>query len=133
MTRINWNKQLEIGNQKIDDQHQQLIDYLNNLNDAIESGSSTSSVFELLFNNLVYYSKYHFSDEEKLMAEINYPGLDHQRTEHEFFINKLAEMQNRFMADENIELVVLTFLGDWLVNHIVEEDKKIAAFIKASK
>jgi hemerythrin len=46
-----------------------------------------------------------------------------QRPEKEF------EAEHAAGNDESIESV-FTFLRDWFLNHILEEDKKIASFIK---
>jgi hemerythrin len=75
------------------------------------------------------YTVYHFKDEENYMESINYKRLFTQKMDHAGFIEKL-EGVNLSKVDENQDeaiMAILTFLNDWLVNHILEKDLLIPA------
>jgi hemerythrin len=70
------------------------------------------------------YTIYHFKDEEDYMESIKYKRLFTQKMDHAFFIQKLDDV-NLNKVDENQDeaiMGILTFLNDWLVNHILEKD-----------
>ncbi len=70
------------------------------------------------------YTIYHFKDEENYMESINYKRLFTQKMDHASFIEKL-EGVNLKKVDENQDeaiMKILTFLNDWLINHILEKD-----------
>ena len=74
------------------------------------------------------YTVKHFSDEEEYMEKIDYPALFIQRAQHKIFVKKLEEV-NEMDLDENQDEVIeglLSFLTDWLINHIMKMDKLIA-------
>jgi hemerythrin-like metal-binding protein len=76
----------------------------------------------------------HFSTEEKLLLEINYPGYAAQKREHAYFIKRLLEEADRFDQGDNwAPSRFVSFLADWLVSHIATEDKKYAVYFQGNK
>lgn len=77
-----------------------------------------------VIEELKEYTVYHFNDEEEYMMSINYKRLFTQKIDHAFFIKKIEEV-NLNKIDENQDeaiMGILTFLNDWLINHILEKD-----------
>ncbi|MGK0466445.1 bacteriohemerythrin [Clostridium sp.] len=77
-----------------------------------------------VIGELKEYTIFHFKDEEDYMESINYKRLFTQKIDHQYFIEKLEEV-NLNKVDENQNeaiMTILTFLNDWLVNHILEKD-----------
>lgn len=70
------------------------------------------------------YTVYHFKDEEKYMESINYKRLFTQKIDHAKFIEKLYEVDLNKIDENPDEAImgILTFLNDWLINHILEKD-----------
>jgi hemerythrin len=127
-----WNDYLETGHEKIDNQHKQLIVYLNNLSNAFNSGKAKEEI-EKTMDFLVAYTVKHFHDEEKLMREHNYPQALIHRSYHEGFKQSVAEYVERLKvegATEQFAECVITSMGDWLVHHIKGDDFAMAAYIK---
>jgi hemerythrin len=80
-----------------------------------------------ILNELKEYAATHFRHEEEYMISIRYKKLFSQKASHEEFIEKVSEY-NLNDVDENqrqVILKLLDFLNDWLVHHIIEEDKLI--------
>lgn len=70
------------------------------------------------------YTVYHFKNEEIYMESINYKRLFTQKMDHAGFIKRIDEV-NLNKVDENQDeaiMGILTFLNDWLINHILEKD-----------
>lgn len=77
------------------------------------------------------YTIMHFSHEEEYMQSIGYKKLFSQKIQHEKFIEWLNSQTEEFEDDDpdtQDEAIskILTFLTDWLINHIVSMDKQIA-------
>lgn len=84
-----------------------------------------------LLQELKDYTIMHFEHEEQYMEEIGHKKFYTQKIQHEGFRRKLEELTKLDDLDgdlEDQERVVediLKFLTDWLVNHILNNDKLI--------
>jgi len=129
-----WVKDLETGNEKIDAQHKRLVSALNDLLAACSSGQGRAKLDSTL-DFMIDYVIQHFADEEKLQQQYNYPGYANHRNLHEAFKINVAELARKLKTDgATVVLVgkVNSFLGDWLVKHIKQEDMKVAAHIRSA-
>lgn len=73
------------------------------------------------------YTLMHFEHEEQYMESIGYKKIFSQKVQHHEFMEKLEEI-DLSEVDEDPEKAIqeiLTYLTDWLVNHILHMDKKI--------
>ena len=81
----------------------------------------------IILQELKEYTIKHFADEEDYMESIDYPAIFIQKAQHKAFVEKLEEL-DKMNLDENQDKIIedlLTFLTDWLVNHIMKVDKLI--------
>ena len=130
-----WDNSLFTGVAKIDDQHRQLIDAVNNLIDAIEAGRGAVELKKAL-DFLVNYTVIHFDDEEAIQRESGYPGFENHRRIHEAFKKVAAEMAGEMERDgitPNLVNEVKRKFGDWLVTHIKGQDCELGAFIRSKE
>ena len=81
MALIVWDKRLETGHARIDEQHQALADIFNHLHGAMQQGKGKAEVEGILVF-LKDYTVTHFAMEEQLMAEHPYTGADRHRQIH---------------------------------------------------
>jgi hemerythrin-like metal-binding protein len=130
---IDWNPKLfQIGVPEIDAQHQSIFEKLNHFHEASGRGDDLREI-QQLFDFLHDYTREHFSAEERLMAEHNYPEIDEQRREHRELITKLYEFREKMSADpdpRHFFLPIYNLLSGWLVNHISSLDKEIGVYLK---
>ena len=129
-----WDSSLETGYDKVDNQHKQLIKAVNNLMEASASGKGDKAVMETL-EFLTSYAVKHFTDEEKLQVQFNYPDyLNHKRLHDEFKVRvgELVQKVNDEGPTEQVINEVSTVIGSWLLNHIKGDDFRMATFIKAA-
>ena len=99
------------GIPKIDAQHKRLFDIINKLDRSIKAGAAKPELKRVL-DELGYYIKFHFGDEEAHQQRYNFPGyLDH-KTLHEKLPGPVTDYYTDFMArkltDPNY---LLTFLS----------------------
>jgi hemerythrin len=129
MPIIVWDDSFTLGVQQFDEHHQHLVGLLNRAYDDFTAGAGPESVDSLL-DELVDYATYHFAAEEHWMCEHSYPKLEEHRAEHDRFSARVVEMLKSDRIDRSsLLLEVLTFLNNWLVNHILQVDTEYAQHV----
>jgi hemerythrin-like metal-binding protein len=124
-----WKDDYSVGIESIDEDHKKLLNLINNLQTAIHY--HTGEQFERqALDELVNYTKYHFSREEELMEKFGYPELEAHRAEHARMIEKVGVFIEQYEQKQYEALEeVAEFLKNWLVNHINGTDKRYSAFL----
>lgn len=130
MSFVLWNDDFSVGIDQVDTQHKRLIFLLNNMHDALTKGDTITIVQETL-DSLVDYSINHFNDEEDIMVACNFPEYDaHKKIHNQLLENVILFQQKLNAGEEAISYELVDFLRDWLIDHIMREDKKYAKFIQ---
>jgi hemerythrin-like metal-binding protein len=128
MAILEWDESIALHIPAIDGQHKALIGWINALNDAVLKGEGACLIDETL-QKLINYVFEHFAAEEQLMLSYNYPGFTSHRQEHDYFVQKLKEIQTGFQDSDETSKKTLDFLVDWIVCHIKGTDLKYGSFI----
>jgi len=129
MAFYEWQDSFSVGSKAMDDQHKKLIAILNRLHDAMKSGKAANEI-GLIIDEMVEYTKLHFSAEEQLMNDKKYIGLASQKAEHAAFVKKAQEFQKEVNSGKSaVSLEVLNFLKEWLTHHILVIDMKYSGKI----
>ena len=125
-----WDDSCKTGITEIDQDHKVLIDLINDLYEAMQDGSGGALLLPI-FSALKHYTETHFSKEEHYMVECGAPDQEKHFQEHKLMIAKLADLESRHRKGEAaISLQTLTFLRDWLKNHICVVDQAMATKLK---
>jgi hemerythrin-like metal-binding protein/PAS domain S-box-containing protein len=120
---------LLVGFGAIDEDHQKLVDLVNQLHVAVTRGMVKSEVMKHL-DQLVDYTAWHFRHEERLMQTNTYPDMDNHKAEHEALINQVNYIQQKFIDnDTNAPDELNSLIKSWLIDHIHKVDNKLAAFM----
>ncbi len=127
---IKWDSKLSIGIKKFDEHHKELIEIINELSEAVMQHEKHYYLKNILFE-LIHYTKYHFSAEERLMTKHNYEDYDKHKDEH----HKLTAQVEKFIEEystgsERLDDSLLEFLKKWLVEHILDTDKKFGIYLQ---
>lgn len=128
---ILWKAEYGTGVQSIDEQHQKLFEIANRIYELLKNDLITdkyNSIVEII-NELKDYTHYHFQAEEEYMQNIGYPKFLSQKVAHNDFLEKMDEIDlTKIDNGQNQYLIgILNFVSDWLVQHIIKEDKLITA------
>lgn len=119
-----WDDKFSVNVKEIDEQHKRLIGMINELHDGMKSGSGKTALAPVL-KRLIDYTMYHFSTEERYMVQHKYPGELAHKAEHKKFTDKVIDFHKKFESGSlAVTHEVMTFLRDWLTNHIMVTDKK---------
>ena len=131
-TRIIWTDELATGNEKIDEQHKKILNITNVFIDTCLKGEGKKVLGEML-DFLIDYTVEHFTYEEKLMTEYNYPEYKKHKKLHDNFKITVIELKKQFdesgASDELNKNLSITVIK-WLIGHIKFEDFKIARYIR---
>lgn len=133
MYLITWSSRYSIGIDEIDEHHRRLVSLLNTVyEDFIDEASCRERTN--IFNDLADYTLYHFSAEETLMREHQYPDFETHKTRHDQFLQRLGEMQQSFDSGKRqLSFELLTFLNTWLLSHILDADGDFGRFLAIGK
>ena len=128
MPLITWSDELSIGIPKIDTEHQKLVAILNQLDEAMKTGKGTRVMGDIL-DQLVEYTQFHFTQEEKQMADADYPDLHLHESQHRQLVEKVVKFQQDFVVSRRrITRDMMAFLKYWLTNHIMVDDKAFGEY-----
>lgn len=129
---FHWSDDFNVNIQEVDEQHQVLVDLLNQLHHAILERRGKTASRDIL-NQLADYTRTHFLLEESLMRVLHYSGLEIHKQQHEDLIQQIHELQRKLdEEDATITFELLYFLKNWLIHHINESDKRFGDFFAKS-
>jgi len=122
---MKWKKDYNTGITSIDEQHQELCYMISKLDAAMDS-DEVNQIMGKVLKELVEYVKFHFNDEEETMSRISYPDLEHHKELHKDLVNQVVNILVDIKNGKDISALELeVFLQQWLIDHILGEDKKI--------
>ncbi|MDO9268354.1 MAG: bacteriohemerythrin, partial [Methylobacter sp.] len=128
MTILNWNQQLVLGIESVDNQHKHLIDLTNQLDEAVAIGADRDTIIGIV-NGLIDYTVYHFQHEDQLMSVAEFNPAIHAKheAEHKEFVDKMIVVQHEVQTDISvISDDLMDYLVNWLYHHILNTDKQMA-------
>jgi hemerythrin-like metal-binding protein len=131
MALMTWGANYSVGIAAMDEQHQALMQALNDLHTAMTKGEAREVAGQLL-TKLARYTKDHFRAEEAMLARNGYPSLAEHRAKHVDLNRQVEEYIHRFESGERALTVhLLHFLRDWLTVHIQKEDRAYGGWLNA--
>lgn len=128
---IKWEEKYSVGNDVCDEQHKQILVYIDELI-MMQSHSSDSQATRMIAK-LVDYTKHHFSREEALMETLGMPEEkinDHKKA-HQAFVLRVSQLSDGLSNKTATSLEqIASFLLHWWMSHIGNTDQEYAAYIR---
>ena len=126
-----FDESLVTGNEMIDSQHKELIAKINSLVERCEKDGGKVAAIKML-DYLAEYTEFHFNAEEKLQEEIEYPGIEEHKKQHQELyrvVDELHEMleEQEGPTEEFVEQVNRNVI-QWLYKHIKGFDRSVAEY-----
>ena len=120
---ILWDSSLATGHKLVDEDHQKLINALNELETVLGKGADTKRLVDIL-SFLITYTHEHFAREENLMRCVHCPALGENIKAHSMLLIRLSEWVPRLYKPGTRELAreIFTELTTWIQNHILRVD-----------
>lgn len=130
---ISWREDLAIGNQRIDEQHRELLERFDALLAACRRGEGRGELIRLL-DFLDEYVVKHFGDEEALQRESGFPDFQSHQLQHLGFTKRVMELKRTIRAEGEVQvdhvLATNKMLLDWLVQHISTRDREVGRYLQ---
>lgn len=131
MPIVTWREEYSVNVQEIDEQHQKMLELVNNLHSAVEACIDKNQLKDMLLE-LVDFTRKHFSSEEKLMKKYDYPELVKHHKEHRILLHHMNDLvlsvssgkYPTFYSDYDVST-------DWALVHIAEHDKDLGSFLNS--
>ena len=131
MALMEWNPSLSVKVKKFDDQHKKLVDLINQLHDAMKAGQG-NDMLGVVLQSLINYTATHFKEEEKVMQANGFPEFAAHKAAHDALVKQVLDLQKKFQSgNAALTLSVMSFLKEWIVNHIQGTDKKYGVYLNA--
>lgn len=122
LLKVNWKQEYSVGIPIIDNQHKELFEIVNTLI-AYYNEPEKLDLFYSYLNILVDYTVEHFSTEERILEEMSSSELEHQKTEHSEFKERVISAITCELEDEvTYRHTLIIFLQEWLTKHIINSD-----------
>lgn len=129
MRELRLEPSLKVGVEVIDQEHQAIVDLINETQQVIDSGEPQTDLVHVL-NRLSDMTVQHFTTEEVLMLETGYPDLHQHKKLHDISIHRTFEFDaSRLTTEPDAGKELLELLRDWLLSHI-HADREMAQFLR---
>ena len=130
MSIIHWTDEYVTGDAVVDKQHRALFAMVNALHAAIVERRAKEVMGDIL-NALERYVVQHFDAERRLMETSNYPDMESHVLLHRALEDKARDVIEEYREGRLVLGVTLSqFLGKWLQEHILIQDKKMIDWVK---
>jgi hemerythrin-like metal-binding protein len=132
MSEFAWKKELSVSNAMLDDQHQVLIDLINQVESALRKRDK--ELLQQVFLQLTEAVTIHFQTEERIARAINLFFDDHKLL-HDYVNGELISM-GRDVANlvahwsESTAECCSYFLSEWFYEHLVEDVKLLKPVLR---
>lgn len=126
MPLFTWKEHYSVGVAELDEHHRTLFAIVNRLYDECVKPDGRCDL-TVHIAELGDYTRYHFGAEEQFMECRGYAGLAAHAALHRLFVERLDRLQREYgEAPEEATRELIILAGNWLLHHVLEEDRKYA-------
>ena len=122
-----------VGVKEIDEEHRVLFQIANEAYEVFGDDYIADKFDNIvgIITKLKEYAITHFTNEEAYMEKLKYKRRLSHKIEHMEFLDKVNEIDFDQIDQNQTDalLEIIDFLGNWLVHHILENDKKIGEVV----
>jgi hemerythrin len=129
--RLVWTAAMSVGIPRIDAQHRFLFEQINKLAAMRARSGSRDQLLEMI-RVFIHFSDAHFSAEDEVMIDSDFPLFVNHRLEHQQYVSRMAGFVAAY-SQEKPDLIdqMLHFLANWWLRHTCESDTKYGRWIRA--
>ena len=126
ITRFPWSDKLVLNVEEMDNQHKVLVEKMDHFFHCLDNEPlhETQKAFKALADATVF----HFREEEKFLASINYPNLASHKKIHQDLVNTVLKHGEELDHGKINKYAVSDFLKNWLSVHIMGQDQHYSRF-----
>ena len=125
MAQIQWNEEFSVGNAAVDQEHEHLIEQINQLYNELHHHADTSTIEAILADLQADISE-HFALEELLMHEAGFSEYEEHKEDHQHLLDQIHDMIFSFHEDpDSGGEMLINKLSDWFSNHFTTFDARL--------
>ncbi len=132
MAFLNWSSSYSVGVAVLDAEHRHFFDLLNQLYDSIMDGSASDAKAHTIIDQVFDFAVEHCSREEQMLEAAHFPHIAEIRQHHEYLRRTIQELRTRLIERGGISMELANFLMEWVLEHVLKEDKKCGVFLNAA-
>jgi len=126
MPLLNWKPEYTVNDAVLDYHHQKLFDLLNSVYDNVMNSLEVDYVLPVI-DELLKYTRLHFSAEEQYMREKSIQDIDAHISKHRGFTYTIEKMKTHYHGNKlEVAQELIIVLGEWLLHHVIKDDMKYA-------
>jgi len=124
MPLLNWRAEYSVHEEVLDNHHRQLFSLLNAVYENVMNSREICSVLPLI-DELMEYTRSHFTAEEQHMLDTGFQGIDAHVSKHREFTRSVEALKSQYHGN-NLEAAqeLMVVLGEWLLQHVLKDDMK---------
>ncbi|GEO80185.1 bacteriohemerythrin [Pararhodospirillum oryzae] len=124
---LEWDQALEVGLPVIDNHHRDMVNEINGYYQDLITGRGNERIPSMLLKVIRTFED-HFREEETMMREISYPGLEEHRKVHQDTLREIVVFKERLDRGEDIVMPFFHYLANWLREHLTTHDIRMAHY-----
>ncbi len=128
MSVLTWKDEYSVGVPLFDDQHKRIFGFMNELSEAIE-GEAENDTLKRIIYDLIEYTRTHFRYEEANLQFYGFPKCKQHKQEHDKLTSEIINFALRLFTEPNISSELITFLVEWIKDHILGTDTEYSDFL----
>jgi hemerythrin-like metal-binding protein len=130
MTFLDWSADYSVGVAIFDDEHKKLIAIINSLHEALQTGVNNETL-DQISGSMVEYTMMHFRHEEMYFDDWAYPEAASHIEAHSQLRRQVFEYRKQIGGADSRALAeaMLIFLRQWLIQHILVDDRAYGEFL----
>lgn len=131
---INWDEEYSLGITEIDEQHRELLNFVNDLiSHSTDSQIGGNIYLKKIIDAVINHVTHHFWTEEKILAKTDYKKLNDHKMEHEKITAKIIDIRSE-MGNEKGEMALYNLtitLREYFLSHILLFDRDAKYYFRA--
>lgn len=127
MSLFTWKPEYSVKDAVLDEHHQKLFSVINSVYENVMNSQKVDCVLPKI-DQLSEYTRYHFAAEEQYMREKGFPEIEDHIAKHREFANTIGTLRASYNNNDlEVSRDLIIVLGEWLLQHVLKEDRKYAA------
>ncbi|MCK9284886.1 MAG: bacteriohemerythrin [Rhodocyclaceae bacterium] len=124
---MEWKSEYSVGIALIDRQHQEILNYINQLTASLNARDRWTVTHHLL-TQIEDFMRTHFAVEEALLEIVGYPAEEAHVASHGKMKAHMAELERRSIK-EDITEELIAYLCQWFIQHVLHDDMDYGRYV----
>lgn len=125
---IEYTNDMAVNVAKIDDQHRDLVQLANKLEEAVVTNADYKQI-DAIIDQLSAFAHTHFELEEGYMKRYKYPSADAHILNHKTMFIQSVALAAELMESDAPPMDLLQTFQSWIAKHINDSDKALGEYL----